>query len=178
MCIGLCGPLSSHYVLTQVAWFVLPYSNLSSLYTLWQQHQKLSSLFTLWFNAWIGVSSNSNYLHLQMFWLQHLQMFVCKPNPKTTFGYFCIYLSVIDYKYLYVISFCFQKLNLLRKRHFLSKLQIFVCYIFWPNFFIKHLFLSFFIENYFQLPFLQEFFCRNSTMSFQISWYRNNREMP
>ena len=32
------------------------------------------------------------------------------------------------YKYLYIVAFWFQKINLLKNKHFLCKLQIFVCY--------------------------------------------------
>ena len=70
-------------------------------------------------------------------------MFVCDQNPKTDIGYFYMYLSVIDYRNLYVVLMLFQRLNLLRNEYFSFKTTD-ICLFFWPIFFIMPNFLSFF----------------------------------
>ena len=51
--------------------------------------------------------------------------------PKAINGYFYIHLSVIDYKYFYVVFILFQQLNQLENNHFLLRQQIFVCYFYY-----------------------------------------------
>ena len=88
-------------------------------------------------------------------------MFVCNQNPKTAIGYFYMYLSVIDYRNLYVVLMLFQRLNLLRNEHFSFKTTD-ICLFFWSIFFIMSNFLSFFTVYNFWLSFQQQFVCNYS----------------
>ena len=67
----------------------------------------------------------------------HCKCFVCKkrrcfsvfkiqkqPMVISTF----IYLSLIDYKYFYIVFILFQQLNILEYNHFLLRQQIFICH--------------------------------------------------
>ena len=83
---------------------------------------------------------------LQMFCLQKSQMFVCNQNPKTAIGYFYMYLSVIDYRNLYVVLMLFQRLNLLRNEHFSFKTTD-ICLFFWPIFFIMSFVCNYSIDE-------------------------------